>query len=293
MMMKRKIGIVLGLSLMLAATMGCERLCDDGVPPGVPTGVVSVTGDGYVRLSWHPNSERDLVGYRIYRHLEPGGWYEHIASTRYASFTDRDVVNGVTYYYAVSAYDEDGNESGLSEETIFDTPRPEGRGLVLRDYLTSPGEAGYNFSAYEVVAYDDPAADIYYEYDWDWDIAYLNIGHLNTDIQDFGYVDDLDDVNYAPEAGWSSLGWVEAIEGHAYIIWTWDNHFAKLRITEMGDGWMSCDWAYQIDSGNRELAPPPDERGGEAAELEGSGGSDAGSGEEASPEPGAAALDAS
>lgn len=269
--MERRIWIAVGLCLVMAAGTGCDRFCDDD-PPGVPTGLRSVTGDGCVWLRWHPNSERDLIGYRVYRNTEPGGYYEHIASTRYASFTDRDVRNGATYYYAVSAYDEDGNESGLSKETVFDTPRPEGYGLVLRDYTTCPEEAGYNFSEYDVIPYDDPAADIYFEYDWEWDIAYLNIGHSNTDIQDFGYTDDLDDVNYAPELGWSNLGWVEAIVGHAYIIWTWDNHFAKIRIDEMGDGWICCDWAYQIDPGNGELAPRPDGGDTQTAEAEGQAG---------------------
>ena len=59
-------------------------------------------------------------------------------ATRY---TDTTVRNGETYYYAVSAYDADGNESELSPEDASDTPRPEGRNVVLDDYNLFPIEA--------------------------------------------------------------------------------------------------------------------------------------------------------
>src|SRR5262249_13977282 len=48
---------------------GCH---DDSVsprdvnPPAAPRGVVSVTGDGTVYLSWLANTESDLAGYRVY-----------------------------------------------------------------------------------------------------------------------------------------------------------------------------------------------------------------------------------
>ena len=47
-------------------------------------------------------------------------------STDASRYVDDDVRNGSTYFYAVSAYDYDGNESELSPEQVYDTPRPSG-----------------------------------------------------------------------------------------------------------------------------------------------------------------------
>ena len=41
-------------------------------------------------------------------------------------YVDDDVRNGSTYFYAVSAYDYDANESELTPEQVYDTPRPSG-----------------------------------------------------------------------------------------------------------------------------------------------------------------------
>ena len=77
---------------------------------------------------------------------------------------------------------------------------------------------------------------------------------LNTDIQDAGYA-DFDDVSWAPEGGWSPTGTVEVIPGHNYIVWTRDNHFAKVRVLGQAGDRVDFDWGYQIDTGNPELKP--------------------------------------
>lgn len=229
----------------------------DYTPPAVPTGVHSITGDGNVRLYWYPNSERDFKGYNMYRSFYPEGPYYVIASTPTAYFTDYDVENGKTYFYAVSAYDVHHNESELSYDIVYDTPRPEGFNVVLWDFIMFPLDAGFNFSEEMVQPYNLRSTDIYFETEPRTFTPYVNIGHPDTDIQDFGYVDCLDDIDWAPEGGWSSLGYVEAIEGHGYIVWTWDNHFAKFRIEQIGDEYMRMDWAYQVDPGNPELVERP------------------------------------
>ncbi|NNF05795.1 MAG: hypothetical protein HKN21_03455, partial [Candidatus Eisenbacteria bacterium] len=38
-------------------------------------------------------------------------------------------------------------------------------------------------------------------------------------------------------------------------VWTRDNHFAKVRITDMSSNRIEFDWAYQVDNGNPELKP--------------------------------------
>jgi len=232
----------------------CKVCCPDEEPPAVPRGVASITGDEEIYLQWYPNSEKDLAGYNVYRAYTATGYFDLIETVSTPYFVDYYVTNGVTYYYAVSAFDDAENESELSGDLVYDTPRPEGSDM-LKNYLTDSLYSGFDFSTESVLSYDDSHTDIYYEYDTLYKINYMNCAD-GTDIQDFGYTDGLDDINYAPEQGWSSLGWVELIEGHGYIVWTRDYHFAKFRVTELGTGWCSFDWAYQVDEGNRELSPP-------------------------------------
>ena len=86
----------------------------------------------------------------------------------------------------------------------------------------------------------------------------MRVANDQTDIQDFGYTNSLDDVNWSPLEGWSKIRRVEVILGHSYIIWTAYDHYAKLRVGEIvGDTKIYFDWAYQIDRGNQELAPRP------------------------------------
>jgi len=243
----KRLGII-----AIILSINCDSYKVDTTPPAPPRGLYSVTGDRMVTLYWLPNTEDDLAGYRVYRNFEPYGYYEFIAETPVEYFVDDNVINGVTYYYAVSAFDEDNNESELSYELVFDTPRPEGFNVVLLDYERYPEDAGYDFSDEKIRPFDHPLTDIYYYYD---DASYLHymITGEGTDIQDFGYTESLDEINYAPIEGWAPSGVVELILYHSYIVWTWDNHFAKFRITDAGDGWVRFDWAYQIDEGNREL----------------------------------------
>jgi hypothetical protein len=37
------------------------------------------------------------------------------------------------------------------------------------------------------------------------------------------------------------------------VIWTADNHFAKIRVTAVSPNFVEFDWAYQIADGNPEL----------------------------------------
>jgi hypothetical protein len=253
-MMKRtKIILYLLILTSLLILAGCCFEGADHEPPAVPRGVHSITGDGEVLLIWYENTEPDLAGYRIYRSLTPSGYYYEIGETNLDYFLDFGLQNGVTYFYAISAFDCDGNESDLSYDIIYDTPRPEGFDEELYDYTDYPDYAGWNFSSYSIVAFNHPACDFYYGYDEYNEAFYFYVGRPGGLIQDFGYTESLDDITYAPDDGWSMTGIVEAIYGHTYIMNTWDNHYAKFRVTGFGAGYVVFDWAYQIDPGNPEL----------------------------------------
>ena len=252
---------LLGLSFIF---IGCEEKVyvfrPDHTPPSVPKGLYSITGDEAVWLFWEENDEEDFAEYRVYRAKQGDEYYKRIARTKTASFTDNNVKNGKTYFYAVSAVDYDGNESDLSYET-YDTPRPEGFDKVIHDFHRYPDVSGFDFSTGLVVSLDDPKADIFLEYDSDLRTYFLWRADEYIEIQDFGFTESLDDVNVAPDTtiGWSNLRWVEAILNHSYIIWdSYHDNYAKLRITNFVRSYgILFDWAYQVDEGNPELAPRP------------------------------------
>uniref|UniRef100_A0A7C4XJA2 Fibronectin type-III domain-containing protein n=1 Tax=candidate division WOR-3 bacterium TaxID=2052148 RepID=A0A7C4XJA2_UNCW3 len=225
----------------------------DTEPPAVPRGLTSITGDESVMLTWYQNTEPDLAGYRIYRGPAPEGPYILIGETNLDYFLDYGLANGYTYYYAISAFDIHNNESELSYETVFDTPRPEGYNEKLFDYSEYPDFSGWDFSSYKVVPYNYPHCDFYFGYDNQFGSSFLYIQNPGGLIQDMGYTSSFDEIGYAPTDGWSTSGMAEAINGHTYVIWTWDNHFAKIRITSVNSSYVVFDWAYQIDPGNPEL----------------------------------------
>lgn len=219
----------------------------DVAPPAAPREVRTFAGDNLVRISWVENTERDLAGYNVYVVSHRRENFRLIGSTRGVNLIDRGVVNGRTYYYAVSAYDFDGNESDLSVDPVGVTPRPEGRNVTLFNYRSIPSRAGYDFSAYSVVPYDDKYTDIYFDYFNG--VPYMRVWD-DTDIQDMGYTASLDEIRVAPEKGWSPTGAVHLITGHTYVVWTWDDHYAKFRVTSVTPQRVVFDWAYQLQKGN-------------------------------------------
>jgi hypothetical protein len=224
----------------------------DFIPPAIPTGLVVSNGDERVYIYWDNNREADLAGYNIYTSDSYDGRYMLIGSSDYNNFIDYDAVNGETYFYAVTAYDYNGNESELSFEDIYATPRPEGFNQAIFDYMEFPNTSGYSFSLYSVVAYDSIDVDFFFE-NFDGGF-YLDVWD-DTDIQDMGPTNDIYDIEFAPTTGWSETKDAVATEGHTYVLWTWNNHFAKVRISSITNERMVFDWAYQLVEGDIQLKP--------------------------------------
>ena len=89
----------------------------DTTPPAAPAGLAATVGDGYVDLAWLGNHEIDLADYTVYRSTTSGSGYTAIASGLVSSnYLDSSVVNGITYYYVVTATDVLSNESDRSAE---------------------------------------------------------------------------------------------------------------------------------------------------------------------------------
>ncbi len=248
--------------LILPFVAGCDD--EDPVvvdaPPFPPDGVFSVTGDEVVSIFWNENQEPDLAGYQIWRGNEaPEGPYFHLASVsaNTTSYDDTDVVNGEFWFYAVLAVDAAGNESELSRETVFDTPRPEGFNLVLVEEGQDLLHAGYDFSSLsgQSQSRDNSTTDIYY--DSDSGVNYVVAKGALVDIQDYGVI-PLVGVDWAPETGWAPSKRAEAIVGHSYIVRIVDGqgdfNMAKFEVTGVTNTNLTVDWAYQEVPNELELS---------------------------------------
>jgi hypothetical protein len=103
----------------------------DIFPPSVPTGLAAVaTGataadPASIDLSWQPDTDPDLAGYRVYR--REGAEWRRISGDQPVvgpAFHDVGVRPGQAYVYAVTALDTRGNESARSAEASDTVPAP-------------------------------------------------------------------------------------------------------------------------------------------------------------------------
>jgi hypothetical protein len=93
---------------------------------------VSLTGNGIaltspgVILSWTPSVSNDVIGYRIYRKTDPAASYVSLTATTQitTNVADLGVAAGQTYYYAVTAVNDQSVESDYSQpvQAIIPTP---------------------------------------------------------------------------------------------------------------------------------------------------------------------------
>lgn len=82
-----------------------------------------------INVSWNPNTEPDLAGYRLYVG-EASGQYSAPVDVGNVTGHVMEITpqHGATYYFALTAYDTSGNESGYSAEAtcfIPDGVKPE------------------------------------------------------------------------------------------------------------------------------------------------------------------------
>lgn len=256
------------MAAVLLTLSGCDN--DDVIldpAPGAPQQVFSVTGNGVVTVYWNSPYESDIKEFVVLRSFEESDNYKEIVRIKAESnpnldlvqyfYDDATVSNGITYFYAVMTVDFAKQQSGLSAETVWDTPRPQGI-MTLMAVESDSSPAGFNFK--NQIITDTSLADIFLT--TSGDVPFLNVRYDTTgpvtDIQDMGFQDDFDFISISPDSGWSAFDYVEIIEGHIYVIWIFDNHFAKLRVRSASSTSAIFEWAYQEDEGNLQLKPKPE-----------------------------------
>lgn len=92
----------------------------------IAIGIMVVSGclfAAQIQVTWNPNTEPDLAGYRLYVGEVSGQYGEPIDLGNVTGHVMEITPQyGATYYFALTAYDTSGNESGYSDEAICFVP---------------------------------------------------------------------------------------------------------------------------------------------------------------------------
>ncbi len=89
--------------------------------PKIPIGLIAIGQVRQVLLRWDANTERDLVGYKIYRSGSPNSEFQQVAKAIENRVVDTGLENGRTYYYKIVALDRDSLESEMSSVAFATT----------------------------------------------------------------------------------------------------------------------------------------------------------------------------
>lgn len=272
-------GIAL-VSTLATLGAGCSDTVTTEDPEDLapPLGLTSVTGNGAVTLRWQAsNFGEDREGFDVYQangtqSSAPGETIPSaFGTTSVASLatsqgsgsfttTITGLSNGTTYSFLVVASKDDGDKLSRPSNVISDTPRGESGTLVLTNgtgnirfvnVSANPASASSGNSGADILcqSFNAGAGD-----------RPGMVGQNDARIQDLGFVSNWDEIDEAPVGTGSypnASHSVEVLENHVYAVFTGDNHYAKIWVTDLNSGnfGYSCQVAYQSQSGSNELKP--------------------------------------
>ncbi len=72
----------------------------------------------YLDLGWDPNQEPDLAGYKVYYGTSSGDYINFVDVGLTTTYRLDSLLEDVTFYIAITAYDLAGNESDFSDEVF-------------------------------------------------------------------------------------------------------------------------------------------------------------------------------
>ena len=72
-----------------------------------------------ITLAWDHNSETDLGGYKLYLGNSPRNYPQVIDLGLTTQFTISDLIDGVVYFFTLTAYNQKGFESSFSNEVSY------------------------------------------------------------------------------------------------------------------------------------------------------------------------------
>ena len=83
---------------------------------------LGISDDATVGFGWSANTEPDLAGYRLYVGTLPGVYSGYVDAGRVTTCELRELIRGMTYYFALTAYNTAGVESNFSPELTRQIP---------------------------------------------------------------------------------------------------------------------------------------------------------------------------
>jgi hypothetical protein len=89
-----------------------------------------------VSMEWTPSSDTNVTGYNIYYGTSSGNYTNEVSVGNVSSATISNLTCGATYYFAATAVDLAGDESGFSNEATFIIP-----GMLTLSAGANPGDS--------------------------------------------------------------------------------------------------------------------------------------------------------
>ena len=243
-----------------------------------PSWLTSISLNGAIHLDWSDNAyQAEPNGFNFYRvystaydldsNLCGTGWSLE-GTTVSSSFLAGNLSNGRPLCFAVSAISIEGYES-LWSPLRNDTPRPDGRNILLtavdadstkaafRFWLDANGNRVVNPGELALVLNGASTSADFQVYRTVNGI-FLQPVRTGTTVQTYGTVavDDLTSIDIAPVTGYTRDA-VEAVPGKGYVFQMAESdgfyRYGAIRVTAVGSNYIIVDWAYQTDPGNPEL----------------------------------------
>jgi len=76
-----------------------------------------------VTVAWDANSDPAVTGYRVHYGTSPGSYTSHVDVGNTTNCIISGLLEGLTYYFAATAYDGNGNESEYSSAITYTVPQ--------------------------------------------------------------------------------------------------------------------------------------------------------------------------
>ena len=179
-------------------------------------------------------------------------------------FVSRNLPNGVTRCFAVSAISRDGHES-LWSNVREDTPRFDARSIVLDASDVRRGSSGFVFmpstaGAFGVVVSDTtPGADVVLERRSDGAL-WFRAARAEARVTQYGVapVSELTSIDRAPQSGYGDSARVLSGYGYVFRMQYGDGvRYAAVRAVHVAADYVLFDFAFQSQSGSGELLRMP------------------------------------
>ncbi len=243
-----------------------------------PAALTSVSLDRAIHLGWtdnafatNPQRFREYwvysTRYDLDANLCDAQWVRE-GTTVAPEFLAGALANGAPRCFAVSAVSVEGYES-LWSPLRQDTPRPDGRNLLVFAHEEDPASSGFRFwadanadgqaQAAELgrVVAAGPSADFSVRRDAVDSSLWLRPEFAGVQLRLYATtpIGDLTAIDYAPADGYGRSE-IEAVPGYGYVFEIVEGtalRYGAVRVTHVGRRYLILDWSFQTDPGNPEL----------------------------------------